>query len=288
MATLAGVEAGGTHFVAAILQDGILTKQEFPTTTPAETLTKVRDWLSQFKYASLGIASFGPVDLRIGSKTYGYITSTPKPNWANTDIISGLRVGDEAIGFDTDVNAAALAEAAKWQVDSLAYMTVGTGVGVGVVVSGQPAHGLLHPEAGHMLVLKMDGDTFEGACPFHGGACVEGNVASGSLAKRAGVSKEDLPSLPDSHPVWEAAAHYLAVCCANVTMTLSPQKIVIGGGVPQRPCLLPMIRSRTTKLLGGYLQHPSLTTSDIDNYIVAAMPDAGAHGAFELARRALQ
>lgn len=272
---LAGVEAGGTKFVCAVgTDDGEIRAQcRFPTTSPDETLHQAicffRDQQAAFgPVAALGIAAFGPLDLRPDSASYGHITSTPKPGWADTDLLGRLgRVTSGPVVIDTDVNAAALAEwrwgAAKG-LDSVVYMTIGTGIGGGALLDGRPVHGLVHPEMGHILVPHdRDADPFPGWCPFHGD-CLEGLAAGPAIEKRWQVRAEDLPH---DHPAWELEAHYLALGLTTIICTLSPQRILLGGGVMQQTQLLPMIRAKVVSLLNGYVQAEAITRG-IDDYIM--------------------
>lgn len=273
---IAAVEGGGTTWVCATALASSPTElvevESFPTTTPVETLTAISEWLSKRTFDSLGIACFGPIDPDESSETYGYITETPKPGWQNTDVVGFLRdrlPGDKniPIAFDTDVNAPALAEARQSHFSSLAYVTVGTGVGVGLVVNGAPVHGLLHPEAGHISCPRFPADEdFDDSgltsldCP--GWFEVEAMCATRALARRAGVPAQDLKNLPDDHEVWEACSHYLAAMCANLVLVVSPQKIILSGGVMQRDSLFPKIRRKVVKMLNGYIPVKRLQDED--------------------------
>jgi len=302
----AGVETGGTSICAAIAKDPditqLLAREVFTTTTPQETLPQVANWLKnqqeKFPFVSIGIASFGPVDLDPSSKTFGYITTTPKPGWAFTPVLQAFDCFDCPKGFDTDVNAPAVSEAtigkhdkkSSRKISSCAYITVGTGVGVGIYVDGNSVHGLVHPEVGHLLVPRAPGDELhKSTCPFHA-ECVEGFVSTGSLAARLGIDAADLPKVPDDHPVWQIVGHYLAVLCANLVLTVSPSVIVLGGGVMNRECLYAIVRSKTLDLLNGYINSPLLTKGGIDDYIVRSQfgTQAGIVGALELGRIAYQ
>lgn len=291
---LAGIELGGTTWVCAIAAENnplnIVAREEFPTTTPEETIGKALDWVDKQDFDSIGIASFGPIDLNKNSPTYGYITTTPKPNWGNTDIVGAFqkRFPGIPIGWDTDVNAPALCEASfggHGDVDSVCYITLGTGVGVGVCINGKAVHGYTHPEGGHVKVPLAPADAavgYKGTCPFHG-ACIEGMVCSQAIADRAGVSKLDLASLPDHHPVWETIAHYLAHLCANLTFTVSPQCIVIGGGISRRAKLFELIHEKYEKIVNGYVPYP-----DLKKYIAPSFhKEIGLVSSLELARLAL-
>jgi len=297
----AGIEAGGTSFCVAVTEDSditkIIAKKVFPTTIPDETLPNIVEWLKQHKFDALGIASFGPVELDKNSKHYGYITTTPKPNWGMTPILKAFEIFDVPIGFDTDVNAAAVSELVlsnhgkgKRQIASVAYVTVGTGIGVGLVLDGKPVHGLVHPEFGHMLIGRCPGDeNFTSTCPKHK-ECVEGFTSIGALSARIGKPATELPHLPDDDPLWEIAGHYLAILCANLVLAVSPSVIVLGGGVMNRKCLYPIVRKKTLELLNGYINSPLLTPERIDEYIVSSPfgSESGIVGALTLAKVAHQ
>ena len=289
-----GIEGGGTKFICAVgTENGeILADTRFPTTTPDETLARAVDFFREKtqtigSLASIGVASFGPLDPRLGSATFGHILPTPKPGWSNADIVGPLRSAfDLPIAFDTDVNGAALGEwrwGAAQGLDTFIYLTVGTGIGGGALVNGQLAHGLLHPEMGH-IPLPHDRalDPFEGNCPFHRD-CFEGLASGPAMEKRWGQKAETLP--PD-HPAWELEADYIALALRSLICTLSPQRIVIGGGVAQQPQLMPMIRRKTQTTLNAYVQSPAILEK-IDSYIVppALGGRAGVLGAIALAQQ---
>ena len=274
---LAAVEGGGTTWVCAIAidsPDNFVERQVFPTTDPETTLGQVKDWLLSQSFDAIGIATFGPIDAKLGSPTFGYITSTPKPKWANTNVVGLLGMYDEfkhiPFRFDTDVNAPALAEYTLHgqgvKLTSCAYITVGTGIGVGFVVNGNTVKGMMHPEGGHIQVKRCSGDTFAGTCPFHSD-CVEGMCSSGALCARASCISSDLPTLPDDHIVWEHCAYYIAQLCATMVMISSPEVICIGGGVLNRASLYPRIRELTLSILNGYIQHDLLTPDRIHEFI---------------------
>ena len=306
---LAAVEGGGTTFVVALARGtatNLLERAEFPTTPPAETLGRCCAWLAARKYDALGVACFGPLDLQPESATYGFITTTPKPGWQYTDILGPLRAVNPAVpfGFDTDVNAPAMAEHALALAEaqrtgepppsSCAYITVGTGIGVGLVINGAPVHGLMHPEGGHLCVpLRASDVGFEGPNPTDcfGGLCAENMCCSIALTKRGSLpSSAALASLPDDDPAWEAAAHYLGALCANVVLLASPNKIVLSGGVMQRTSLFPRVRVRMLDFLNGYIQHPALASpEDAASYVVPSTwgNAAGLVGALTLAANAL-
>lgn len=290
---LAGIELGGTKCVAVVGTgpDDIRAETRVPTTTPVETLGALvaffeaqRDRLGPI--AALGIGSFGPVDLTPASATWGWITTTPKPGWSRTDIVGPFRdTLGVPIAFDTDVNAAAPGEArhgAGRGLDSLLYLTVGTGIGGGAIVHGRPVHGLTHPEMGHVRVPHdLARDPFEGGCPFHGD-CLEGLASGPALRARWGQPAE---SLPAGHPAWALEARYLALALHGFVCTLSPERIVMGGGVMAHAELLPLVTRELGHLLNGYVQSPSILDA-IDGYVV--LPELGARsgvvGALALAQ----
>jgi fructokinase len=289
-----GIEAGGTKFVCGVGTgpEDLRAELRFATTTPEETLGQAIDFflVQQQKHgplAAVGIGSFGPVDLDRGSPTWGRVTSTPKPGWRGADV-AGTVAGalGVPVAFDTDVNAAALGEQ-RWGaargLDSFVYVTVGTGIGGGGMVDGRLLHGLVHPEMGHMLVPHdRDDDPFEGCCPFHGD-CLEGLASGPAIEKRWGRRAEELP---EDHPAWELEALYLARMAMNLVTTLSPRRIVLGGGVMQQARLLPAIRRRLREMLAGYVQSPAIV-SRVDSYVVPSElgTRAGLFGALALAQR---
>lgn len=290
---LGGIEAGGTKFVCAISNADyeLMDRVTFPTTKPAETIERAvsffRSGAPDGLLSAVGIGSFGPVDPDPASASYGYITTTPKKGWQHTEFAGRLqRALGVPVGFDTDTNAAALGEhvrGAAAGLDTFLYLTVGTGVGGGALVGGQRLHGLLHPEMGHVALPRADGDLFEGACPFHGD-CLEGMISGPALEARTGRSPKELP--PDDE-VWTYTVHYLAAALVNFICVLSPQRIILGGGVMHQRHLFPRVRSRVQHLLNGYLQNDSIL-KNIDAYIVppGLGDDAGVVGALALAREA--
>jgi fructokinase len=300
----AGIEAGGTKFVCAVGSgpDDIEAEVQFPTTDPEETIGRVLDFVEPHRaeLAAIGIASFGPVDPNPGSPTYGFITTTPKPGWADTDLGGEIgRALDLAVGFDTDVNGAALGEhrwGAAQGLDTFLYLTIGTGIGGGGMVGGQLMHGLVHPEMGHIRVPRSpadqvladgegDAEPFPGICPFHGD-CLEGLACGPALEARWGQSPETLPA---DHPAWPLEAHYLALALVNLVCTVSPQRIVMGGGVMKQRQLFPLIWREVLALLNGYVQAPKIL-DDIEHYIVppGLGSRAGVLGAIALAERSLE
>jgi len=287
-----GVEAGGTKWVLAIGDgpDDVRETTTFPTTTPEETLARTAAFFGQNGgIAALGVGSFGPIDALRSSPTWGHITTTPKPGWADTDVAGALAEAlDVPVAFDTDVNAAALGEQ-RWGaaigLDTFCYITIGTGIGGGGMSNGRLMHGLLHPEYGHMRIPHdRDLDPFDGVCPYHGD-CFEGLAAGGAIRERWGKKAEDLT---DS-AVWDLEAHYVALGLVNVICTLSPQRIILGGGVPKQPTLLPLVREQVRTLLAGYIDAEELD-SGLDEFIVApGLGDrSGVLGAIELARTAIR
>lgn len=291
-----GIEGGGTKFVCAVgtAPEDIRLETRFPTALPKETLDKTIAFFKQAerdfgKLSALGIASFGPLDPKPDSPTFGFILPTPKPGWSKVDVVGTLRsTFDIPIAFDTDVNGAALGEwtwGAAQGLDTFIYLTVGTGIGGGAMVNGKLLHGLLHPEMGHILIPHdRERDPFEGICPFHQD-CFEGLASGPALEKRWGQKAETLP--PD-HPAWELEAHYIALALQNYITALSPQRIILGGGVSEQGFLFPLIRRNVQALLNGYVQSPAITEK-IDEYIVppALGNRAGTLGAIALARKAV-
>jgi fructokinase len=237
--------------------------------------------------AGIGIAHFGPLDLDPASPTYGTVTTTPKPGWSGAPVVAALRERfGVPIGWDTDVNGAALGEL-RWGVGrglrSLVYYTVGTGIGGGAIVEGRPVHGLLHPEMGHIPIHALSIQS-PGFCPYHGGACLEGVAAGPAIELRAGRSPRELP--PD-HPIWDEEARYLAFAAATASLFYSPQRIILGGGVMHQEHLLPRIRLHFLALLNDYLRSPAITR-DVESYLVhPGLGDrSGVLGALALAQDA--
>lgn len=236
-ALFAGIELGGTKAMAVLARGAtIIASHRVPTGTPETTLSALETWLDsefqqQGKPLAFGIASFGPLGLQPGSPDHGRITTTPKPGWSGTEPLKRFRDRFHLpTGFDTDVNAAALAEG-RWGAaigfGTHVYITIGTGVGAGIVVNGRPTHGLTHPEFGHVRLRRVPGDHFTGTCKFHGD-CLEGLVSGPALAARAGM---DPASLPADHPLWGNVVADLAEAIAILCLTVSPERILIGGGV---------------------------------------------------------
>ncbi len=291
------IEGGGTKFVCAVGKaDGqILSETRFPTTTPKETLARTIAFFQEQNQAlgpltSLGIACFGPLDPNPSSPTFGHILATPKPGWSGADVVGRLQAAlGIPIGFDTDVNGAALGEA-RWGaaqgLSTFLYFTIGTGIGGGAMVEGRLLHGLIHPEMGHVLLPHDTScDPFPGICPFHGD-CFEGLASGPALEKRWGQRAETLPA---DHPAWELEADYIAIAMEGFICAFSPQRIILGGGVPQQPQLIPLVRTKTLALLANYIQSKEVL-ENMDRYIVP--PDlgsrAGIAGALALAQQALE
>lgn len=256
---IAGVELGGTKAIALLARGrDILATQRFPTTAPDQCLPALSEQLSRWSAergepAALGIASFGPVSLDRKRSDYGRITTTPKPGWQQADLVRhfGSRFA-VPIGLDTDVAGAALAEH-RWGEGRgckvILYLTIGTGIGMGIVIDGAPVHGAMHPEFGHIRVRRTPGDKFPGICPFHGD-CLEGLASGPALAARSGKPGE---SLGDTDPILDLAACEIAEALAIAILTLSPQRILIGDGVlAQRTAFFDQLPVRTAQLLGGY------------------------------------
>jgi fructokinase len=293
-AVFGAIEAGGTKFVCGVGSgpDDFRTAH-FPTTTPDETIGQAIAWIQQEAGADLaaaGIGSFGPLDLDMSSPGYGFITSTPKAGWQNTDL--ARRVGAALgvpIGFDTDVNAAALGEM-RWgsaqDVSSCVYLTVGTGIGGGAIVHGRLLHGMMHPEMGHIRIPHdLAADPFPGNCPFHGD-CLEGLASGPAMQARWGMPGAELPA---DHPGWALEAHYLALAAANFLFTLSPARIILGGGVMQQPGLHERIREELSIILNRYIRVPQVL-EHMDQYIVppGLGNRAGVLGSLALAQQAVQ
>jgi fructokinase len=296
MAVLGGIEAGGTKFVCAVGTgpNDVRAETRFPTTTPAETIGRAIEFFRQVQESesllAVGIGSFGPLDPDPGSATFGTITTTPKRGWAGTEFAGPIgRVLGVPVGFDTDVNAAALGEqrwGAAQGLDTFVYLTVGTGIGGGGMVNGRLIHGLVHPEMGHVRIPHdRERDPYAGACPFHGD-CLEGLAAGPALEARWGQRAE---TLPVDHPAWALEAEYLALGLVNVICVLSPQRIIVGGGVMEQPQILPALRRRVQELLNGYVQVP-IILQRIDTYIVppALGGRAGVLGALALGQQAAE
>lgn len=291
----AGIEAGGTKWICMVARNPneVLASTRFPTTSPGETISAGIEFFQaqqreKIEMKGLGIGSFGPLDLNPDSRTYGYITTTPKPGWRNTDLVGRFkRALHLPVGLDTDVNAAALGES-RWGagqgLSDFIYLTVGTGIGGAGIVNGSLIHGLVHPEMGHMLIPHdWQADPFPGVCPYHGD-CLEGLATGPAIEARWGQEGEQLPR---DHPAWQLEAQYLALGLVNLISTLSPQRIILGGGVMGQGQLFPLIRTRVQELLNDYISAREIQ-ENIDDFIVP--PGLGARagilGAIALAQLA--
>ena len=285
----AGVELGGTKCVCTLARspEEIIRQETVPTTVPDETLGAIESLLSEWSkdgIAALGINSFGPVDLRMESPTFGYITKTTKPHWSNTDVAKRLaKASGTSVAFDTDVNGAARAEM-RWGsgrgFSDFAYITVGTGIGVGLITNGFPTRGFGHSELGHVRPVRLPGDDWPGACTFHGD-CVEG-LASGTALK-ARLQSRHVGDIAEDDPVWESVVSALAQLCHTLVCAACPERIAIGGGVMDRqPHLLPRIQQELVRSLGDYVDLPRA------DYVVAPAlgGQAGPMGSIALAMEA--
>ena len=281
------LEAGGTKMVLAVMDESGKTLQHasIPTRTPDETMPEMTDFFSKAGISALGIGGFGPLNLNKGTAEYGCILDTPKLSWRHFPLLKSFQDSLQVpVGLDTDVNAAALAESrlgAARGLESCLYVTVGTGIGGGIILHGKPVHGLLHPEIGHCSAVPVPEDPMpEGICPYHA-HCMEGLASGPSMEKRWGISARELPP---EHPGWEIESAYLAQLCANAILAFSPERIILGGGVMQQEFLLPMIRRKTVKLLNGYIAHPAFDDG-LEHYIVRPGLDtrSGITGAYLLA-----
>ena len=289
-----GIEAGGTKFVCAIGSgpDEILAENRFSTTSPSETLGKSVDFFlhykDEFPLESIGIASFGPVDLNLNSATYGFITKTPKSGWSDCDVVGAFsKYFKIPIGFDTDVNGALLGEyrwGAAQNISNCIYLTIGTGIGGGAMVGGNLVHGLVHPEMGHIRLQRdIELDPFEGCCPFHGD-CLEG-LASGTAIEKRWNQRAD--KLEFDHPAWELEAEYIAQGLHILICVFSSQRIILGGGIMNQSQLFPKVRKKVLSSLNEYVKHDAIL-ENIDTYIVPPSlgNKAGVLGAIALAMKA--
>ncbi|MED1203317.1 ROK family protein [Heyndrickxia acidicola] len=259
------IEAGGTKFVCSVgdREGNIEARASFPTTVPEETMPQVIEFFKPYTLKGIGIGSFGPIDINPNSPTYGFITSTPKPGWRNYPFVQAIKEQlNVPVGFNTDVNAAALGELRKGAaqgLDSCLYITVGTGIGAGAVVQGKLVQGLSHPEMGHILVRRHPEDHYAGKCPYHKD-CLEGLAAGPAIEERWGKKGMDLAEKPE---VWEMEAHYIAQALAQYILILSPEKIILGGGVMKQTQLYPLIQQKVADILNQYVELP-----DLASYIV--------------------
>ncbi|MBQ2834251.1 MAG: ROK family protein [Clostridia bacterium] len=290
---IAALEAGGDNMICSIgtLQGGVMQRAAIRTGEPDATLDEAAAFFSKFGVKALGVGAFGPLDLNPESATYGYITNTPKKDWAYYPLMPELKKRlNIPMALDTAVNAAALGESAAGAgrgLRSMLYVSVGAGVGGGFVVDGRPLHGLVHPEMGHMPVAPLQDDPMpEGVCPYHP-HCLEGMASGPAMEKRWGLSPQ---LMTQDHPAWALEAGYLAQLCANAIVMLSPERIVMGGSVMQNTQLFPLIRKKTLDLLGGYVCSGAMTPQGMEEYIAA--PALGLNacvtGALLLGARAAQ
>lgn len=282
---IGALEAGGTKMVCAIGNENsnIIERLQIPTETPAITVPLLLDFYRDKNIDALGIGSFGPIDPDKGSKAYGCITSTPKLAWRNYNIVNAFHEAlNVPIGFDTDVNGAALGETAWGSLfgcDVGLYITIGTGIGVGVCIEGKPLHGLIHPEAGHIILSRRANDDYSGICPYHSN-CFEGLASGPAIEHRWGKKAYELKSESEA---WELEAYYIAQAVANYILCYSPNRIVLGGGVMHQEQLFPIIKSKVKEYLNGYINSKQIL-DDIDHYIVPPLlgDDAGIKGALRL------
>lgn len=286
---IGAIEAGGTKFICGVgREDGsIVDRVSFPTDQPKETLEQVISYFADRRVEAIGIGTFGPINLDPKSPKYGYVTTTPKAGWSNYPFLSKLKEAfDVPFGWDTDVNAAAYGEAmwgAAKGLDSCVYYTIGTGIGVGVYAEGKLIHGLVHPEGGHVPVRRHPNDGFAGMCPYHGD-CLEGLASGPAIERRWGLKGTDLEA---HHRAWEIEAYYLAQSITGTILLLSPNKVVLGGGVMHQEQLFPLIRNAVKRNLNGYISAKELG-EDIDSYLTAPGlgENAGLCGALALGLRA--
>ena len=287
---LAGIEAGGTKFFTTIgdIDGNVIERHRTDTTTPEQTMSEVLEILKSYQSEcdihAVGVGCFGPIDINTKSETYGYITNTPKIAWQNFDIVSAIKsVYSGPVGFNTDVNAAAICEhiwgCAK-DLENLLYLTVGTGVGGGIICNNQLVQGAMHPEIGHLVIPQNPKDDYAGCCPFHGN-CVEGLASGTAINKRWQV--DTAAKLADDHIAWQFEAEYLAKALVNYIYAFSPEKIILGGGVMHKTILFDMIRKNVAQYLNSYLDYPAL--KDMSNFIVPASfgDNTGVKGSLALA-----
>lgn len=287
---IGALEAGGTKMVCAIGNENgeILEQISIPTETPEITMPKMIEYFKEKNIEALGIGCFGPIDLNKKSATYGYITSTPKLQWSNYNIVGAFKEALQVpVGFDTDVNGSVLGEVtfgcAKG-LENVIYITIGTGVGVGVYANGSLLHGMMHPEGGHILLAPHKDDTYKGKCPYHGN-CLEGMAAGPAIEERWGAKGYELK---DNEAVWQLEAYYIAQALVNYIYSYSPEKIILGGGVMHQEQLFSMIREEVKKLNKDYVMTKEM--KDLENYIVPASQNdnQGIMGAIELGVRAIK
>lgn len=288
---LGAIEAGGTKIIVGIGNEKghLLDQYEFPTAEPTAAVEQICRYFEDKAIEALGIGTFGPVDVHEDSSTYGYILDTPKPGWSMYPLLDKLKEKIHVrMMIDTDVNGAAMGESlwgAAKGLDSCLYMTIGTGIGGGFYSKGALLHGLLHPEMGHLLLRRHPKDSYSGHCPFHGD-CFEG-LACGPAIEDRYKTKAHL--LPKDHEAWEIEAYYIAQALMQYILILSPDKIVLGGGVMKQKHLFEMIQNNVKQMMNAYIKKPMLM-DDIDRYIVyPSLGDhSGTYGALALATLALK
>ncbi|MGD7050490.1 ROK family protein [Rossellomorea marisflavi] len=284
---LGAIEAGGTKFVCAVgdEQGTIIDRVQIPTTLPEETIPKVIEFFRKHPVKAIGIGSFGPIDVNRESASYGNVTSTPKVGWKDYPFVQAIKDAIPVpVGFNTDVNAAALGEAtfgAAKGLDSCLYITVGTGIGAGAVVQGKLLQGLSHPEMGHILIRRHEDDAYEGKCPYHKD-CLEGLAAGPAIEARWGVKGDQLV---DKGEVWEMEGYYIAQALMQYIVIISPKKIILGGGVMKQKQIFPIIYKHLEKMINGYVDLPPL-----EDYIVSPGlgDNAGITGSLMLAQEAYE
>ena len=287
---LGALEAGGTKMVCAIGDETgkIFEQISIPTRTPETTVPELIAYFKEKEIDALGIGCFGPIDLNVESPSYGCITSTPKVAWQNFDMVGTFKEALGCpVGFDTDVNGSVLGEVTFGQAkgkNSVVYVTIGTGVGAGIYIEGKLVHGMMHPEAGHVLIQRRSDDHYEGKCPYHK-ACLEGMAAGPAVEERWGKKGIELI---DKEEVWDLEAYYIAQALTGYILTLSPEMIILGGGIMHQEQLFPMIRNYVKEMLNGYVKTAQI--DDMEHYIVPASlnDDQGIMGCLELAKRAMQ
>ena len=279
------IEAGGTKMVCAVGDENgrIIEQVSIPTKNPDETMPKIIEYFKNKEIKALGIACFGPIELDKASPKYGHIQDTPKLLWSDYDIVGTMEKAlGVPVGFDTDVNGSMLGEAtwgaAKDLTDAI-YITIGTGIGGGILSGGKLVHGMLHPELGHMKLVKAENDTYAGKCPFHA-TCFEGLAAGPAIEERWGKPAKELA---DRTEVWELESFYIAQALSNLILTLSPKVIILGGGVMHQLQLFPLIRKKVKENINGYIKTDEL--NDMDSYIIPAAlnDDQGIMGCIRLA-----
>lgn len=284
---LGALESGGTKMVCAVGDEKgrIFEQMIFPTKTPEKTIPQMIEYFKKARIEALGIASFGPLNLNPGSASYGFITNTPKSGWENYNILGVFKEALSCpVGLDTDVNGSVLGEVTFGQAKGkscVIYVTIGTGIGAGIFVEGRLLHGMLHPEAGHVLIRRRNTDTYQGKCRYHTD-CLEGLASGPAIEERWG---KPAAKLKQQKEVWDLEAYYIAQALSNYILTLSPQMIILGGGVMQQEQLFPMIRSYVKEMLNGYVNAGEFKY--MESYIVPASlnGDQGILGCLELARR---